>query len=71
MKRVFRMREQGKLKEVGRRTLATVPGIESIESKVALIQALIPLGLNARIKGDRFIFRENLSRQTENKSVPF
>jgi transposase-like protein len=47
MKRVFRMREQGKVKEVGRRALATVPGTESIESKVALIQALIPLGLQA------------------------
>ena len=47
MQRVFRMREQGKLKEVGRRTLATVPGIEQIESQVALIQALIPLGLQA------------------------
>lgn len=31
----------------GRRALATVPGTESIESKVALIQALIPLGLKA------------------------
>ena len=47
MKRVFQMREQGKIKEVGRRALATVPGIERIESKVALIQALIPLGLQA------------------------
>jgi len=47
MKRVFRIREQGKVKEVGRRTLATVPGTASIESKVALIQALIPLGLQA------------------------
>lgn len=47
MKRVFQMREQGKMKEVGRRALATVPGTESIESKVALIQALIPLGLQA------------------------
>ena len=47
MKRVFQMREQGKVKEVGRRALATVPGTERIESKVALIQALIPLGLQA------------------------
>jgi putative transposase len=47
MTRVFRMREQGKMKEVGRRTLATVPGTEQIESQVALIQALIPLGLQA------------------------
>jgi transposase-like protein len=47
MKRVFRMHEQGKLKEMGRRTLATVLGSEQIESTVALIQALIPLGLKA------------------------
>jgi len=47
MKRVFQMREQGKLKEVGRRAVATVPGTERIESQVALIQALIPLGLQA------------------------
>lgn len=47
MKRVFRIRAQGKVKEVGRRAWATVPGTESIESKVALIQALIPLGLKA------------------------
>lgn len=47
MKRVFQMRKQGKVKEVGRRTLATVPGTEQIESQVALIQALIPLGLQA------------------------
>ena len=47
MKRVFEMREQGKMKEVGRRALATVPGTARIKSKVALIQALIPLGLQA------------------------
>ena len=47
MQRVARIREQGKVKEVGRRTMATVPGTESIESKVALIQARIPLGLQA------------------------
>lgn len=45
MKKVFQMREQGKMKEVGRRALATVPGTASIESQVALIQALILLGL--------------------------
>ena len=47
MTRVFQMREQGKVKEVGRRTLATVPGTDQLESQVALIQALIPLGLQA------------------------
>jgi hypothetical protein len=43
MQRLFRIREQGKVKEVGRRTMATVPGTESLECKMALIQALIPL----------------------------
>ena len=47
MKRVFRIREQGKVKEVGRRAVAAVPGTERLESTVALIQALIPLGLQA------------------------
>ena len=47
MKRIFRIREQGKVKEVGRRALATVPGTDQLESNVALIQALIPLGLQA------------------------
>lgn len=47
MKRVFRIREPGKGKEVGRRALATVPGTDQLESKVALIQARIPLGLHA------------------------
>jgi hypothetical protein len=41
------MREQGKVKEVGRRVWATVPGTAHIESTVALIHALIPLGLQA------------------------
>jgi len=47
MQRVFRIREHGKVQEVGRRTMATVPETESLESKVALIHALIPLGLKA------------------------
>jgi putative transposase len=47
MRRVFRIREQGKVKEVGRRAVATVPGSDQLASKVALIQALIPLGLQA------------------------
>ena len=47
MRRVFRIREQGKVKEVGRRAGAIVPGTDQLASKVALIQALIPLGLQA------------------------
>lgn len=47
LKRIFWIREQGKVKEVGRRTLATVPGTDQVESNVVLIQALIPLGLQA------------------------
>lgn len=47
MKRVFRIRGQGKFKEVGHRALVTVPGTAQLESKVAVIQALIPLGLQA------------------------
>ena len=38
---------QGNGKEVGRRAWATVPGTAHIESTVALIHALIPLGLQA------------------------
>ncbi len=47
MQRVCRIREHGTVQEVGRRTMATVPGTESLESKGALIHALIPLGLKA------------------------
>lgn len=47
MTRAFWMHEQGKLKEVGRRPVATVPGTESLDSHVALIQARIPLDLQA------------------------
>jgi len=47
MKRVFRVTGQGKVKEVGLRGLATVPAAEDVDSTVALIQALIPLGLEA------------------------
>ena len=47
MKRVFRIQSEGKVKEVGLRGLATVPAAEDVDSTVALIQALIPLGLKA------------------------
>jgi hypothetical protein len=47
MKRVFRIQRHGKVKDVGRRGLAAVPGAESVDSAVALIQALIPVGLEA------------------------
>ena len=47
MKSVVRIQRQGKVKDVGLRALATVPAAESVDSKVALIQALIPLGLKA------------------------
>lgn len=47
MKRVFRIQGEGKVKEVGLRGLATVPAAEDVDSTVALIQALIPVGLEA------------------------
>ena len=50
MKSVVRIQGQGKLKDVGLRGLATVPAAESVDSTVALIQALIPVGLKAVAK---------------------
>jgi len=47
MKKVVRIQRQGKVKDVGLRGLASVPAVEDVDSKVALIQALIPLGLEA------------------------
>lgn len=47
MKRVVRIQGQGKVKEVGLRGLSAVPAAESVDAKVALIQELIPLGLEA------------------------
>jgi hypothetical protein len=47
MKRVVRIQGQGKLKDVCCRGLATVPAVERVDSTVALIQTLIPLGLKA------------------------
>ncbi len=47
MKRVLRIQGQVKVKDVGLRELATMPAAENVDSKVALIQALIPHGLKA------------------------
>lgn len=47
MKRVCRIEAKGKVQGVGRRALREVPGAEDLESKVAMIQALIPVGLQA------------------------
>ncbi len=47
MKSVVRIQAQGKVKDVGLRGLSTVPAARSVDAKVALIQELIPLGLEA------------------------
>jgi putative transposase len=47
MKRVFRVTEPGKVKDIGRRGLGTQPAVNRLDATVALIQALIPLGLQA------------------------
>ena len=47
MKRVMRIQGQGKVKDVGLKELATMPALEELDAKIALIQALIPLGLQA------------------------
>jgi putative transposase len=47
MKRVFRVTEPGKVKDIGLRGLGNQPALESLDATVALIQALIPLGLRA------------------------
>ena len=47
MKRVVRIQRQGKVKDVDPVALATVPAAQDVDSTVALIQALIPLGLKA------------------------
>lgn len=45
----MRIQGQGKVKDVGQNALATVPVLESMDAKIALIQALIPLGLGIRL----------------------
>jgi transposase-like protein len=47
MKRVFRIQGEGKVKDIGLRGLGAYPQVEGLDAKVALIQALIPLGLQA------------------------
>lgn len=47
MKRVFRIRGEGKMKDIGLRGLANHPEIDRLQAEVAAIQALIPLGLHA------------------------
>ena len=47
MKSVVRIQQQGKMKDVGQGARATGPVAQDVDSTVALIQALIPLGLKA------------------------
>lgn len=47
MKRVFRIEGKGKMKDVGLQELDTLPEADRIDARVALIQALIPVGLEA------------------------
>ncbi|MGH7407500.1 MAG: IS256 family transposase [Candidatus Methylomirabilales bacterium] len=47
MKRVFRITGQGKVKDVGLRGVAEHPEVHDVDATVALLQALIPLGLRA------------------------
>ena len=47
MKRVFRIKDQGKMQDVGLRGLAEQPALQDVDATVAVIQALIPLGLRA------------------------
>jgi putative transposase len=47
MKRVFRVQGKGKVKDIGLRGLADYPEVERVNTTVALIQALVPLGRQA------------------------
>src|SRR5574337_1095455 len=47
MKRVIRITNQGKVKDVHPANLTTVPALDEIDTTVACIQALIPIGLKA------------------------
>ncbi len=47
MKRVFRIQGEGKMKDIGLRGLGAYRQVDGLDAKVALIQALIPLGLQA------------------------
>ena len=47
MKRVFRIEGEGKVKDIGLRGLGGYRDVDGLDARVALIQALIPLGLQA------------------------
>ncbi len=47
MKRVVRLHRQGKVRTVRRRALTALPAVDDQDSLITLIQALIPLGLQA------------------------
>jgi len=47
MKRVFRIQGEGKVKDIGLRGLVDYPAVDDLDPRVAVIQALIPLGLQA------------------------
>jgi hypothetical protein len=47
MQRVFRLQGKGDMKDIGLRGVGAYPQVEDLNVKVALIQALIPLGLQA------------------------
>jgi len=47
MKRVFRLQGKGNMKDIGLRGVGAYPQVEDLNAKVAIIQALIPLGLQA------------------------
>jgi hypothetical protein len=47
MRNVFRITKEGKLRPVRRRALDAIPAVEDRAGLVALIQAVIPLGLQA------------------------
>lgn len=47
MKRVFCLQGEGKVKDIGLRGLAEYPAVDDLNPRVAVIQALIPLGLQA------------------------
>ena len=48
MKSVMRIQRQGKVKDVRYNALATTPALEDLDAKIAVIQALIPLGPASR-----------------------
>ena len=47
MRNVVRINKEGKVRSVRRRALAAVPAVNDQDGVIALIQALIPLGLQA------------------------